>query len=107
MKSTILPMLSIIFVVAASAQPPAIEWQNTIGGSSGDQLRSIQQTSDGGYILGGSSLSGISGDKTEGSQGSYDYWIVKLDATGNLTWQNTIGGTSSDELYAIQQTADG
>ncbi len=84
-----------------------ILWQNTIGGDSGDDLYSIQQTADGGYILGGSSLSTISGDKTEGWIGWYDYWIVKTDAAGNIQWQNTIGGSLSDELYYIRQTADG
>ena len=85
----------------------AIQWQNTIGGSSFEILRSIQQTGDGGYILGGFSLSSISGDKTENSQGNYDYWVVKLDASGSIQWQNTIGGSSTDELNSIQQTADG
>jgi PKD repeat protein len=87
-----------------------IQWQNTIGGSSGDFLRSIQQTTDGGYILGGYSQSGISGDKTEINQGdtySSDYWVIKLSATGTIEWQNTIGGTSSDQLQSIQQTTDG
>jgi hypothetical protein len=46
-----------------------IQWQNTIGGSLGDELISIQQTSDGGFILGGSSTSSISGDKTENCLG--------------------------------------
>src|SRR5258705_240318 len=85
----------------------AIEWQNTIGCSDGDFLYSIQQTSDGGYILGGYSESGISGDKTEASQGSTDYWVVKLDSTGAIEWQNTIGGSDGDYLYSIQQTSDG
>ncbi len=84
-----------------------IQWQNTIGGNSGDQLYAIQQTTDGGYILGGLSASPISGDKTENSNGSIDYWIVKTDATGNIQWQNTIGGSSLDYLHSIQQTADG
>ncbi|MBK6484946.1 MAG: T9SS type A sorting domain-containing protein [Chitinophagaceae bacterium] len=84
-----------------------IQWQNTIGGSSYDYLKSIQQTSDGGYILGGPSYSGISGDKTEASQGDFDYWIVKLNSTGDLQWQNTIGGSSTDYLSSIQQTSDG
>jgi len=84
-----------------------IQWQNTIGGNSWDVLRSIQQTIDGGYILGGYSWSGISGDKTENSIGNYDYWIVKTDSTGNIQWQNTIGGSDADFLYSIQQTADG
>ena len=42
----------------------------------------VQQTSDGGYILGGHSRSGISGDKSGLSQGGADYWIVKTDANG-------------------------
>ncbi|MBK6484947.1 MAG: T9SS type A sorting domain-containing protein [Chitinophagaceae bacterium] len=85
----------------------AIQWQNTIGGSNYDQLSSIQQTSDGGYILSGYSSSGISGDKTEAYQGGFDYWVVKLDATGAIQWQNTIGGSDYDVLYSIQQTSDG
>ena len=85
-----------------------IEWQNTIGGNGDDYLNSIQQTTDGGYILGGSSTSGISGDKTEGNIGYlYDYWVVKLNSVGNIEWQNTIGGSIEDALYSIQQTADG
>ena len=84
-----------------------IQWQNTIGGNDDDALYSIQQTADGGYILGGPSSSNISGDKTENSNGGWDYWIVKTDATGNIQWQNTIGGFSTDYLYSIQQTADG
>jgi PKD repeat protein len=84
-----------------------IEWQNTLGGSSIDKLQSIKQTADGGYILGGYSESGISGDKTEVCQGSYDYWVVKLAAIGTIEWQNTIGGNDYDYLQSIQQTADG
>lgn len=84
-----------------------IQWQNDIGGSSTDRLISIQQTTDGGYILGGFSNSGISGDKTEACQGNYDYWVVKLDATGSIHWQSDIGGSDEDRLYSIHQTADG
>ena len=60
------------------------QWDKTLGGSSYDNLAALQQTKDGGYILGGSSNSGISGDKTEANKGSNpsiitaDYWIVKL-----------------------------
>src|SRR6185295_16949964 len=55
-----------------------IQWQNTIGGNYVDHLRSIQQTTDGGYIVGGHSQSNISGDKTENCIGGWDYWIIKL-----------------------------
>ncbi len=84
-----------------------IQWQKTIGGNNSDLLQSIQQTTDGGYILGGSSRSTISGEKTENLRGGYDYWIVKTDATGNIQWQKTIGGNLDDNLYSIQQTSDG
>ena len=89
------------------SQAPTIEWQNTIGGSSPDILYSLQQTTDGGYILGGHSMSAIFGDKTEASLGSFDYWVVKLNSSGAIEWQNTIGGSSADYLYFIQQTTDG
>lgn len=83
-----------------------IMWQNTIGGNDDDRLNALQQTTDGGYILGGNSYSNISGDKTENSNGYADYWVVKLDAIGAIQWQNTIGGNSVDPLFAIQQTFD-
>ncbi len=83
-----------------------IEWQNTIGGNDIDRLYRAQETIDGGYILGGYSGSAISGDKIEGSHGSHDYWLLKLDSIGNIQWQNTIGGNLSDLLY-IEQTVDG
>ncbi|HQX70424.1 MAG TPA: hypothetical protein PLU85_11515, partial [Bacteroidia bacterium] len=84
-----------------------IQWQNTIGGDFDDDLRYIQQTTDGGYILGGFSESSISGDKTENSQGNFDYWVIKLYPSGNIQWQNTIGGNDVDWLQSIQQTIDG
>ena len=98
---------SAICNIQSSIAQPTIQWQNTIGGSGYDYLHSIQQTSDGGYVLGGTSNSNISGDKTDSSQGSYDYWVVKLDASGVIQWQNTIGGSGFDRLFSIQQTSDG
>lgn len=78
------------------------------GGIGYDYFESIRQTADGGYILGGYSDSGISGDKTETSQGDYDYWAVKLDNTGQtIEWQYTIGGSESDYLFSTLQTIDG
>ncbi len=73
-----------------------IEWDKTVGGSLRDNAFQISQTINGEYVVGGSSLSGISGNKTEANEGSDDFWVVKLDTTGNLLWQKNIGGLSSD-----------
>ena len=84
-----------------------VEWDKTIGGSSWDYLKSVEQTSDGGYIVGGYTYSDKSGDKTENNKGYTDYWIVKLSRNGNIQWDKTLGGKGDDILTSIQQTADG
>ena len=95
------------FWVVKTDAAGVIQWQNTIGGNSFDNLRSVHQTADGGYILGGNSGSNISGDKTENSLGGADYWVVKIDSSGNILWDNTIGGSGSDNLYSVRPAADG
>lgn len=94
--------ISIVF-----AQDPAILWQKTIGGSNTDFSTAFEATTDGGYILGGYSTSNISGEKTEDSNGGIDIWIVKIDGSGNIQWQNTIGGSGDDYLISLKQTSDG
>jgi outer membrane murein-binding lipoprotein Lpp len=84
-----------------------MEWQKTIGGSSQEKLQSIQQTRDGGYIIGGSSSSDISGEKTMNSFGNLDYWLLKIDNKGKIVWQKTFGGIYFDELRSVEQTKDG
>lgn len=83
-----------------------IDWQKTYGGQFTDVLRSMEQTKDGGYILGGYSNSPVSGDKTEAKKGVGDYWIIKIDNTGKIEWQNTYGGNGDNQLYVIHQTED-
>lgn len=84
-----------------------VEWQKTIGGIYVDELKSIHQTSDGGYILGGYSNSPESGNKTEPNFGQSDYWVVKLDKDGEITWQRTYGGDKDDKLFSLIKTKDG
>lgn len=99
---------SAIFFSVQGQVPPSIQWQNTIGGSMGENLYSIQQTSDGGYFLAGTSGSGISGDKTDSLRGGLgDYWVLKIDASGFIQWQKTFGGVGFDALYFADQTFDG
>lgn len=82
------------------------EWQRTIGGKGQEKLKSIIKTTDGGYLLAGSSSSNKSNEKTENSFGSMDYWVVKLDRKGEIEWQKTYGGIYSDELKSVEQTKD-
>ncbi|MBA2423332.1 MAG: hypothetical protein H0V61_08925 [Chitinophagales bacterium] len=83
------------------------QWDKRYGGDKKEQLYSAQQTTDGGYILAGWSESGISGQKTQPSNGSSDYWILKVNANGNKQWDARYGGSGDDELRALEQTADG
>ena len=109
-KKIILILVGFCFLFSEAFGQIEIEWQKTIGGNKDDFLTSIEQTLDGGYIIGGYSESDSSGDKTEGSIGAsvnYDYWVLKLDSSGNIQWQNTIGGTDDDELSIVSQTSDG
>jgi len=75
-----------------------LQWAEAIGGSLNDVGNSIKQTSDGGYIVAGNSSSFAQGD---------DYYVVKLDGSGNIEWTRTIGGTASDIATDVQQTPDG
>lgn len=95
----------------------AITWQKSYGGSKDDQGNSIRQTSDGGYIIAGTTTS-HDGDVTGKHGTSYDnndYWVIKIDNTGTLSWQKCLGGTGSgtgagsgnDIAYSVKQTSDG
>ncbi|MRX63592.1 fibronectin type III domain-containing protein [Maribacter luteus] len=79
-------------------------WETTLGGSGFDIAKSIEQTSDGGYIVAGYSES-PDGD-VGGNYGERDYWAVKLDASGNLAWETHLGGSLDDYAYDIHQTSD-
>ncbi|WP_028666607.1 CARDB domain-containing protein [Runella zeae] len=83
------------------------QWDKVLGGYSFDNLRSIIPTSDGGYLLGGDSSSGIGADKTEASKGSTDFWVLKINANGIKVWDKTYGGDRPDQIYRMITTADG
>lgn len=74
-------------------------WTKTYGGIASDYGYSVQQTVDGGYIITGSTFSYGAGNE--------DIWLIKTDVDGDTLWTRTYGGVSSDEAYAVQQTADG
>lgn len=76
-----------------------LEWSSTFGGKDLDEAREIRQTSDGGYIVIGNTLSF--------GAGYYDIWLLKLNGWGRVQWQKTYGGPKADYGHSICQTADG
>jgi len=83
------------------------QWDKRFGGTSFELLGSIRQTTDGGYIISGSSFSGISGDKTQANQGSWDYWVVRTNSLGVKIWDKRFGGLEDDFATCMDRTADG
>ena len=93
------------FWVVKLSSTGSLQWQKCLGGSRDDSAHSIQQTSDGGYIVAGFTDSN-DGD-VSGNHGGWDVWVVKLNSTGSLQWQKCLGGSDFDYAYSIQQTSDG
>ncbi|MDX9750173.1 MAG: T9SS type A sorting domain-containing protein [Flavobacteriales bacterium] len=82
-----------------------LQWQRCLGGLSNDWGQDIRPTTDGGYVLLGSTLS--NGGDVSGNHGGFDIWVVKLDAGGAIEWQRCLGGSGNDSGRAIRQTTDG
>jgi gliding motility-associated-like protein len=82
-----------------------IQWKKCYGGTGNDYAYFIQPTSDGGYVVAGSSSS-YNYDLTCNS-GNIDAWAFKINNAGDLQWQKTFGGNSADEIRCIQPLNDG
>ena len=83
-------------------------WQKRYGGNKADRIWVGRETRDGGFIIGGESLSDISGDKTEANRGNWDFWMIKIDRNGELEWDKTLGGNGWDAIRGdIIETEDG
>ena len=93
------------FYVVKTNVDGVIEWQYTYGGSENDYCYAVCLGIYGGYVLAGSTQSN-GGDVTL-NQGEDDYWIIKIDDLGNIEWQKTYGGTTSDTALDIERTSDG
>ncbi|MBN8643357.1 MAG: T9SS type A sorting domain-containing protein [Flavobacteriales bacterium] len=82
-----------------------IIWQYTYGGNGDDKPVSFSQTSDGGFVVSGLTLS--SSGQVTGNNGGLDAWIIKIDQNGTLQWQKNIGGSNNDLINMIKETSDG
>ena len=81
-----------------------IQWSKTFGGSEDDRGNDILQTKDGGFaILGYSTSSNLD---VPGNAGSQDFWMIKLDANGTISWSKTFGYLGADSGTSLLQTAD-
>lgn len=83
----------------------SIQWEQNYGGSYADMAHAIQQTSDGGYIIVGQTLSTDS--NVTGHNGLWDVWLLKLTATGSIQWAECFGGSSHDVGWSVDETIDG
>ncbi len=82
-----------------------ITWNYSYGGSNFDVARSVNTTSDDGFVISGSSRSS-DGDVTK-NQGQNDAWIIKVNAEGALVWETTVGGSEIDFAYDAVQLSNG
>ena len=77
-----------------------MEWNKPYGNTYDDYGHCVQQTGDGGYVIAGiTPVSSIGG--------SFDWWLIKTDAAGNVQWSQTFGGTGRDDLNSVVETGDG
>jgi len=94
-----LSLVALILIGSVSIVSAQTSWWKTYGGTASDAGRSVQQTSDGGYVIAGRTGSFGAGDD--------DVYLIKTSASGDTLWTRSYGGTDSDRGYSVQQTSDG
>ena len=76
-----------------------MQWNQTYGGPSWDEARSVIQLNDGGYAIAGMTASF--------GAGSNDFWLLKTDVDGNIEWNQTYGTESYEKAYSLVESSDG
>jgi len=95
---SILTLFFLLGILGLFAQVPDTAWTRTYGGSNNDYGESVQQTSDGGYIVVGGGTSDFYGD----------IYLIKTDSLGDTLWTRTYGGSEgADAGFSVQYTTDG
>ncbi len=104
LKQSFFIFFQLLNLLTIAQNPPSIQWQKCYGGNGNDEVHSIQQTSDGGFIMAGFSSS--SNGNVTANYGNTDFLVIKTDSTGTIQWSKSLGGSSYDQAYSIQQTKD-
>ncbi len=81
-----------------------LEWRRYFGGSNNDRAHAVAAAPDGGFVIAGFSES--EDFDISNSKGSYDFWVVKVNAEGNKVWEQSFGGSQIDIAYAMTATPD-
>ena len=84
-----------------------IIWDRTFGGYENDVVTDIEVLNDGGFLIGGQSESGVTGNKSTPNNGQRDFWLVKIDGEGTKIWDRTYGGSEHDDAFALYVNEEG
>lgn len=105
---SIYAMLFFISISSVQAQAPVIAWQRTFGGTGNDIMQDIVPTMDGNYIMLGL-VDSNNGDVNCNLHSKHDMWVIKMDPSGNIIWQQCYGGyvEEGNPNSKIIQTSDG
>ncbi|WP_019670964.1 hypothetical protein [Eudoraea adriatica] len=82
-----------------------LEWRSYYGGTNNDRAHAVIEADDGGFVMAGFSES--DDYDISNTKGSYDFWVIKLTATGELFWERSFGGSGIEIAYDIAKTDDG
>lgn len=99
MKLRLLCVFLLVSAIGYAQVGPSVQWTKTIGGSNNDAAYSVDLTTDGGFIVCGTTGS----HPAEG----LDIYLVRLDSLGDTLWTKTYGGIEQEEAFSIVETTDG
>ncbi len=80
-----------------------LEWRKFFGGFNTDTCYDVTETDDGYLLIGSSDSNDVD---IKNNKGSYDIWLVKIDKTGSLVWEKSLGGSEIDEGYQLIKSGD-
>ena len=98
------------FFVLKISNSGVIQWKKCLGGSGTEGANAIKQTSDGGYIVAGSTNTNNNGDVTgfnPNNSNNSDAWVVKLTSSGNIDWKKCYGDSENDSFNSVEILNDG